>query len=318
MDDLARIVTDVVEGLADRRGDGEVATYIPALARVSPDHLGLAVLTVDGTLATAGDAHVPFSIQSISKVFTLTLALERDGEALWSRVGREPSGDPFNSIVQLESEKGVPRNPFINAGAIVVADALTAGRPAAGAIVDVLDFVRGLGDDPTVRIDAEVAASEEATGHRNRSLAWFMKAFGNLRGDPQAALRTYFQQCAIAMSCSQLARAALYLAHDGTDPLTGDRITSPDRTRRILSLLLTCGHYDASGDFAFRVGLPGKSGVGGGILCVVPGVGTVVAWSPGLTRSGNSFVGTLALEALVDRTGWSVFAPTSALRDPDA
>lgn len=261
------------------------------------------MITADGREYAAGDADEPLSIQSISKVFALTLALGEIGEALWQRVGREPSGSAFNSIVQLEHERGIPRNPFINAGALVVADVL-----GAGAIDRMLSFVRGRAGDAAIAVDTAVAESEARTGFRNVALANYIKAFGNLHGDVGDVLDVYFRQCSIAMSCRQLARSMWYLMAGGTDA-AGRVIVDAQRARRINALMLTCGHYDASGDFAFRVGVPAKSGVGGGIVAVVPGRATIAVWSPGLGREGNSVLGTLALEQLVQAMSWSVFTP---------
>jgi glutaminase len=307
IDDLAAVVAEVSQRMQAHLGRGRVANYIPALARVDPRQFGIAIAACDGRRAQAGDAQVPFSIQSLSKVFTLTLALEQLGADLWKRVGREPSGSPFNSIVQLEQEKGIPRNPLINAGALVVSDALLAGGAPRDAIARIVDFMRLRAADPSVSIDPEVAASEADTGFRNASLANFLRAFDNLQGPVADVLQVYFHQCALSMSCVQLARAALYLAHDGVDPITGARVISTVRARRINAVMMTCGHYDASGDFAFRVGLPGKSGVGGGILAIAPGRAAIAVWSPGLNPVGNSQVGLMALETLVAITGWSVF-----------
>ena len=305
--DIQAIVDAVLSDAETYRGHGEVANYIPALARVDPRKLGIAVALGDGTTYVAGDADEPFSIQSISKVFTLSLALGHVGASLWNHVGREPSGSPFNSIVQLEEERGKPRNPLINAGAIVVSDQLIGLRNADVAMEELLDFLRDRAGVEGVGIDENVAMSESMAGSLNRSLAHFVAAFGNLKNPVEEVLSVYFRQCAIAMSCRQLATAALYLAFDGVEPRTGDEIVIPSRARRINALMLTCGHYDNSGDFAFRIGLPGKSGVGGGILAVVPGTGAVCVWSPGLNAAGTSLAGAVALERLVERTGWSIF-----------
>ena len=300
MNDLTKAVLDIVADAAQAVDRGSVATYIPSLADVDPALFGIAIVAADGAVVAGGDADVPFSIQSVSKVFALTLALNRVGPALWQRVGVEPSGSAFNSIVQLESERGVPRNPFINAGAIVVSDILLGTGDPHEAVGDLLSFVRDLADDPSIVIDDEVAGSEAATGFRNTALANYMRAFGTVaRVDD--ALEVYFNQCAIAMSCRQLAMAGRYLMHGG------DGVVPPERARRILSLMLTCGHYDGSGEFAFRVGIPGKSGVGGGILAVVPGKASIAVWSPGLNARGNSKLGSEALERLAQVTGWSVF-----------
>jgi glutaminase len=306
-ENLADIVAVVCRDMQAHLGLGRVADYIPALARVDPRHFGIAVVTCDGRTACAGDADVPFSIQSISKVFTLTLALDRLGAPLWNRVGHEPSGSSFNSIVQLEREKGIPRNPLINAGALVVTDVVLAGRDPAAAIAEIAAFMQARADDPAVSVDPEVAGSEEQTGFRNASLANFLRAFENLQNPVTDVLEVYFNQCALRMSCRQLARAGLFLAHGGIDPRNDAKVTTPVRARRINAVMMTCGHYDASGDFAFRVGLPGKSGVGGGILAIAPHRAAIAVWSPGLNASGNSLVGVLALERLAALTRWSVF-----------
>lgn len=307
MTDLQALVDDIHAELAPRRGEGRVADYIPALARVDPMNFGIAIAGIDGTTALAGDAKAPFSIQSISKVFTLTLALKRSGADLWTRVGREPSGSPFNSIVQLEAEKGVPRNPLINAGALVVTDTLLDGRGPRAAASEIVEFLRGLSGGESVETDGEVADSEARTGFRNASLANFIRSFGNIRNPIDDVLGVYFGQCAIATSCLGLARAGLFLANGGVDPVSGRRVLDAAGARRICAVMMTCGHYDASGDFAFRVGLPGKSGVGGGILAVAPKRAAICVWSPGLGAAGTSLLGALALEKLAARTGWSVF-----------
>jgi glutaminase len=309
MVDLQAVVEEIHRSVSVREPRGKVADYIPELATVDPSHLGIAVVTVDGGTYLAGDADLAFSIQSISKVFTLTLALGMIGDSLWARVGREPSGTAFNSIVQLEFEKGRPRNPFINAGAIAVADVILAGHQPKEAIGEIVQFVRFLAADDTIAIDHKVARSETDTGFRNFALAQFMRSFGKLEHPAELVLGVYFHHCALAMSCLQLANAGLFLAAGGRNPATGNAVVSRERARRINSLMLTCGHYDGSGDFAYRVGLPGKSGVGGGILAIAPGKASIAVWSPGLGPTGNSLLGTAALEMLAQRTGWSVFGP---------
>jgi glutaminase len=305
--DLDKLLTTVHADILPHIGEGKVADYIPALAKIDPKKFGMAIATVDGALHRIGDADEPFSIQSISKVFTLTLALGRIGEAIWKRVGREPSGTPFNSIVQLESEHGIPRNPFVNAGAIVIADTLLSGHQPKETLGEILSFVRYLADDGTIVIDKDVARSEQQTGFRNAALANYMYAFSNIHNPVEKTLGVYFHQCALSMTCVQLARAGLFLANNGRLVGSGHSAVSPERARRINALMLTCGHYDASGDFAFRVGLPGKSGVGGGILVVAPGRAAIAVWSPGLNANGNSATGTRALESLARHSGWSVF-----------
>ncbi|KAB1072863.1 glutaminase [Methylobacterium planeticum] len=307
MPDLAGVVRAIADEMRARPDRGEVARYIPELARADPRAFGLAVIDAAGTVAVGGDADVPFSIQSISKVFTLTLALGMIGDRLWRRVGREPSGNPFNSIVQLELERGVPRNPFINAGAIAVTDVILSGHQPREALGEILRFLQALAQDPTITIDEAVAASEKRTGFRNVALANFMRSFGVLDNPVDYTLGVYFHHCAIAMSCRQLATAGRFLAHSGRNPATGYSVVSPERARRINAVMLTCGHYDGSGEFAYRVGLPGKSGVGGGILAIAPGKASIAVWSPGLDAAGNSHLGRIALEALTKRLGWSIF-----------
>ena len=300
---LDRVVRDIADEMRQRPDRGEVATYIPELARVDAKAFGLVVIDADGNVAAGGDSDTPFSIQSISKVFTLTLALGKVGDRLWRRVGREPSGSPFNSIVQLERERGIPRNPFINAGAIAVTDVILSGHQPREALGEILRFMRFLADDPSITIDEAVAASEQRTGFRNIALANYMKSFGVLDNPVDFTLGVYFHHCAIAMSCRQLAMAGRFLAHLGRNPSTGLSVVQPERARRINALMLTCGHYDGSGEFAYRVGLPGKSGVGGGILAIAPGKASIAVWSPGLDASGNSHLGQIALEAL--QRGWA-------------
>ncbi|MDO8875499.1 MAG: glutaminase [Pseudolabrys sp.] len=305
--DLDLVVSEIADEMRARTDRGAVAHYIPELARVDASQFGLAVIDADGNAAVGGDADIPFSIQSISKVFTLTLALGRYGDRLWRRVGREPSGSPFNSIVQLEREQGVPRNPFINAGAIAVTDLILSGHQPREALGEILSFVRFLADDETISIDEAVAASEQRTGFRNAALANYMKSFGVLENPVELTLGVYFHQCAIAMSCKQLAMAGRFLAKSGRNPSTGLQVIQPERARRINAVMLTCGHYDGSGEFAYRVGLPGKSGVGGGIFAVAPGKASIAVWSPGLDAAGNSHLGRIALEALSKRMNWSIF-----------
>ncbi|TRW99569.1 glutaminase [Paracoccus sp. M683] len=286
------------------RGDwGKVADYIPELADVDPAQFGIAVLLADGSMCSAGAARVGFSVQSISKVFSLACVLGRIGEQIWQRVGREPSGSRFDSILLLELEKGIPRNPFINAGALVVTDELLTGRTPRDALSEIIHFIRLAADDDDIHIDRAVAMSEQDTGDRNRALVNYLKSYGNLKNPVDYALGTYFHQCAIEMSCIQLARAGRVIAGLPGAPA----ILSPTRARRINALMLTCGHYDESGDFAFRVGLPGKSGVGGGLLIVAPGRASIAIWSPGLNDTGNSRAGTFAARRLAEFTGWSVF-----------
>lgn len=283
---------------------GEVASYIPALAEVPDDRFALALSDLDGEEPAVGDADVGFSIQSIAKVLTLTLAMQRWSDNIWARVGREPSGDPFNSLVQLEYERGRPRNPFINSGAIVVTDILHDVCDDPGA--ELLELASELVGEE-VRVDERVWASEKDSGSRNRAMANLMASFGNLHNDVEAVLDDYFFQSSLVMTTRQLARSVRFLANDGVDPASGRRVLSAMDARRVTALMLTCGTYDAAGAFAFEVGIPCKSGVGGGIVGVVPDALGVCVWSPPLDATGNSAAGRIALDELVDRTDLSIF-----------
>ena len=304
MPELA-LLEEVVEKVRPLLGQGRVANYIPALASVDAGKLGIAVTTVDGETLGAGDYLEPFSIQSISKVFSLTLALTLYEEAeIWSRVGKEPSGHSFNSLVQVELERGKPRNPFINAGALVIADLLQSrlGAPKHR----MLELVRQLSQNDKVSFDKQVADSEYQHSARNAAIAYLMKSFGNFQGDVDTVLRTYFHYCALKMNCADLSKAMLYLANRGKS-ITGTELISPVQTRQLNALLATSGLYDGAGEFAYRVGMPGKSGVGGGIIAVIPGELSICVWSPELDNHGNSLAGTAMLEHLSQRLGRSIF-----------
>lgn len=297
---LERIASDI----APMVGGGTPAEYIPALASVDPRRFGMAIADLDGNVFGVGDWQVPFSAQSITKVFALALALAEGGDSLWDRVGREPSGNPFNSLVQLEYENGIPRNPFINAGALVVTDRLQSLTGDASS--ELLEFLRAESGNPDIGFDAEVAASEQEHGDRNAALAHFMAAYGNIDNPVPALLDHYFWQCSIEMSCADLARAGRFLARHGLRA-DGSRLLTRSEAKQINAVMLTCGTYDAAGEFAYRVGLPGKSGVGGGIVAVVPGACTLAVWSPGLDARGNSVAGVAALDRFTTLTGLSVF-----------
>jgi len=303
--DYGAVLNRIMDDIRPYLGQGRPADYIPALAQVDPMKFGMAVQTADGAAHVVGDGAERFSIQSISKVFSLTLAMRFEGPAIWQRVGREPSGNPFNSLVQLEYEQGIPRNPFINAGALVMTDIIMRHTDDAKGLM--LAFVRELAGNDAIDYDPVVAASEWEAGHRNFALAHFLKSFGNIRGNVDQVLDTYFHQCSLTMSCSDLARAMLFLAAGGVMPGSGTTVTSPRQTKRLNALMMTCGLYDEGGDFAFRVGMPGKSGVGGGIVGVLPGELTAVVWSPALNPNHNSLCGMLALEWFTTLTGRSIF-----------
>ncbi|WP_405475190.1 glutaminase [Streptomyces sp. NBC_00009] len=297
---LERIATEIEQ----TPGRGRPADYIPALAACDPRRFGMAVAELDGTVYGVGDWQQPFSTQSLTKVFTLALVLAREGDELWEHVGREPSGNPFNSLVQLEYENGIPRNPFINAGALVVTDRLQTQTGDAAGIL--LEFLRAESGNPELAFDRDVASSEAAHGDRNAALGHFMASYGNIDNPVPALLEQYFRQCSIEASCADLALAAGFLARHGIRA-DGSRLLTRSQAKQVNAVMLTCGTYDAAGEFAYRVGLPGKSGVGGGIVAVVPGRCTLAVWGPGLDKRGNSVAGVAALDRFTTLTGLSVF-----------
>lgn len=306
--DYQKVINEIAQEIHPLLGDGKVADYIPALASVDLKQFAMTLTLFDGSQFSVGKVDTLFSIQSISKVFSFTLALKYHGKELYKRVGHEPSGNPFNSLVQLEYEHGIPRNPFINAGAINVTDSLVNHFGSVDeAYTQVLEFVKDISDDNSIASNSIVAESEMENGFRNLALANLMKSFNNLDNCVEDVVGVYFNHCSIEMNTKMLSRAMLYLANDGVDPITSKIHTTASQSKRINSLMLTCGHYDASGDFAFNVGLPGKSGVGGGIVAVVPNIMSIAVWSPGLNKQGNSLVGTKALELFTDKTGLSIF-----------
>nr|WP_241584270.1 glutaminase B [Rosenbergiella epipactidis] len=287
-------------------GQGQVASYIPALAQVPANQLGVAICTHDGQLLTAGDASQRFSIQSISKVLSLTVAMTRYSEHdLWQRVGKDPSGQPFNSLVQLEMEQGIPRNPFINAGALVVCDMLQSRLSAPRQ--QMLTLVRRLSGVEDIHYDRQVASSELAHSARNAAIAWLMKSFDNFHNDVNTVLENYFHYCALSMNCEELARCFRYLISPELCKVLFRQELNHRQVSHINALMMTSGMYNAAGEFAWRVGLPAKSGVGGGIVAIVPGKMSIAVWSPALDQFGNSLAGTAVLEHISDRLAFSVF-----------
>jgi glutaminase len=299
-----RVLEEIEREIQPLLGRGRVADYIPPLAAMSPRRFGMALRTPEGETCNVGEAGQRFSIQSIAKVFALTLAMRLEGDAIWRRVGREPSGTTFNSLVQLEVERGIPRNPLINAGALVIVDAIL--DHAADGEDPILDFVRRAAANPAIGYDLMVAEAERDTGHRNRAMAHFLKSFGNLHNEPERVLDAYFRLCSLSMSCEELTAAFLYLATGGRTP-AGEAVATPRQAKRVNAVMLTCGVYDEAGDYAYRVGLPAKSGVGGGVVAVMPGRFVAAVWSPGLSEKGNSLAGTMALELLTTKTAISIF-----------
>ena len=285
---------------------GKLANYIPALEKVNANDFAMSIVTLDNKQYNIGCTEQDFSIQSVSKVFTFTLALQNYSKELYKRVGHEPSGDPFNSLAQLEYENGIPRNPFINAGAIVTTDSLLSIYKN-NTFEEILKFIQEISNCEKIKFNDEIYKSELNHGFRNIALINLMKSFNNINNDTKEVIEVYFKQCSIMMNTKQLAHSMLFLANHGTNPRTNEVIINEAKAKRINSLMLTCGHYDASGDFAYRVGLPGKSGVGGGIVAIVPQKMGICVYSPKLNQQGNSLVGTKALELFTTKTGFSIF-----------
>ncbi len=302
---MQQILEDILFDVKNQPNTGSIATYIPELAKIDPSKFGLYLKFLDGSAYSIGDSMETFSIQSISKVFATALLFSKIDDKMWDRVGKEPSGNPFNSLVQLEYEKGIPRNPLINSGAIVVADMLV--DILQDPKVDFLNFIRYLSSDQTIDYNMFVFESEKNTGFRNVALANFIKSFGNIRNDVNEVLDFYFLMCSLAMSCQQLAESFLLFANHGVHPKSREAIMTVSQTKRMNALMQTCGFYDEAGEFTFKVGLPGKSGVGGGIVAILPKKYSVAVWGPILNAKGNSEAGMKALELLTTKTGYSIF-----------
>lgn len=299
------IFQEIYQELQLAEGVGRVADYIPELARVDPDQFGVHLSTITGDKYAFGDAEKRFSIQSIAKVFSFVLAYSRVKSAVWERMDLEPAGTPFNSLVQLEHDQGIPRNPFINAGAIVVCDILVSEFPSPKE--DILSFIHRLSGNHSICFNPRVAQSEKENGFRNYALVNLMKSFHNIHNGIDEVMDLYFHICSIEMSCQELSESTLFLANNGVVPYSGERILSPSRTKRTNALMQTCGFYDEAGQFTFKVGLPGKSGVGGGIVAVHPEKYSIAVWSPPLNKKGNSYKGMLFLEEFTTKTKLSIF-----------
>lgn len=284
---------------------GKLPTYIPELANIDSVKFGIHITTIDQFSFGIGDYSERFSIQSIAKVLSLSLAYGILGEKIWKRIGVEPSGNAFNSLIQLEADKGIPRNPFINAGAIVISDILISHLE--NPKEDFLAYVRGISNNSEINYSEKIANSEKNVGFRNVALCNFIKSLGNIENKPSDVLDFYFDLCSIEMNCKELSELFLYLANDGTMPANGKTILTKSQSRRMNALLQTCGFYDESGEFAFKVGLPGKSGVGGGIIAIHPNRFAITVWSPKLNDKGNSFKGMKFLEEFTTKTETSIF-----------
>lgn len=298
------IFNEIYHQITNSEHFGEVAGYIPELAKIDPDKFGAYLLTEDGEGVGVGDWEIKFSIQSIVKVLLLSLAYKILGDKIWQRVGVEPSGNSYNSLVQLETDDGIPRNPFINAGAIVMCDMLITELD--NPVVDFLDFVRGISENYKINYSRSIAKSEKSVGYRNMALCYFMKSFGNIKNDPNEVLDFYFQVCSIKMTCKELAETFTFL-HSKYINENRNNILTVGQAKRVNAIMQTCGFYDESGEFAFEVGLPGKSGVGGGIVAINPDNYCLAVWSPKLNNKGNSYRGLRFLQMFTNKTESSIF-----------
>ena len=305
MENYKKIIEDIYLEVKNVDDIGKVANYIPELAFVDSNNFGINITTINNESFGIGDSETKFSIQSVTKILSLTLAYKLEGEKLWERVDVEPSGNPFNSLLQLEADLGKPRNPFINAGAIVVCDVLISHLK--NPKEDFLNFCREISDNTTLNYNEKIAQSEKSSGFRNIALCNFIKSFGNIKNNVDEVLDFYFHICSLEMTCKELSQMFLYLAEDNFITKKGTKIISESQTKRINAIMLTCGFYDESGEFAFRVGLPGKSGVGGGIIAVHPDKYCISVWSPKLNKKGNSYKGMLFLEKFTTKTTSSIF-----------
>ncbi len=302
---VEKIIQEIYLQIIEIEDEGQVASYIPELANVDATKFGVHISTIDHLHFGIGHCYDKFSIQSIAKVLSLSLAYKILGEKIWERLGVEPSGTGFNSLVQLEADNGIPRNPFINAGAIVISDILLSNLE--NPKEDFLAFVRNLSDNSEINYSDKIATSEKIVGYRNAALCHFIKSFGNIQNEPADVLNFYFDLCSLEMNCQELSELFLYLANHGSNVVDNHSILTKSQSKRMNALMQTCGFYDESGEFAFKVGLPGKSGVGGGIIAIHPNQYAIAVWSPKLNKKGNSYKGMRFLEEFTTKTQLSIF-----------
>lgn len=300
-----KIFIKIANELATFKDNGNVANYIPELGTVDPNKFGVHLTTINDKHFNFGDSNEKFSIQSISKVLSLVMAYNFEGEKLWKRVGVEPSGTAFNSLIQLETDLGIPRNPLINAGALVISDILVSHLK--NPKKDFIEFVRKVSGISTIDYCTRIAESEKSTGYRNTALINLMKSFGNIKNDIDIVMDFYFNLCSIEMTCKELSQTFLFLATYGISPYTEERILSKSKSKRLNAIMQLCGFYDEAGEFSFKVGLPGKSGVGGGIVAIYPNKYSIAVWSPKLNKKGNSNKGIQFLELFTTETKTSIF-----------
>ncbi len=299
------VINDIYRDVSDKENIGQAASYIPELAKIDPEKFGVYLKTVENQEFGVGDWQTKFSIQSIAKVLSLSLAYKILGDSIWDRVGVEPSGNPFNSLIQLETDHGIPRNPLINGGAMVICDLLISHTE--NACAEFLQFIRKICSNSNINYSTAIAESEKSVGYRNIALCNFIKSFGNIKNPPDEVLDFYFHMCSIEMTCQELARTFMFLVDDNFKTRENEPVLNISQAKRINAIMQTCGFYDESGEFSFKVGLPGKSGVGGGIIAVHPGKYSIAVWSPKLNSKGNSYRGMNFLESFTTKTKLSIF-----------
>ena len=300
-----QIINEVYQQVSKENNSGTLADYIPELSKIADHKFGIYLATIDKTEFSIGDYAEKFSIQSVVKIFSLIMAYRLLGHDIWQRVGVEPSGTPFNSLVQLESDNGIPRNPFINSGALVICDILVSELK--NPKEDFLGFINTVSQNTHIEFSKKIMSSEKSVGYRNIALCNYIKSYGNIHNDPEEVLDLYFNICSIEMTCQELARSCLFLANNGKTLSSQERILNKSQTKRVNAIMQTCGFYDESGEFSFKVGLPGKSGVGGGIIAIHPNKYSIAVWSPKLNAKGNSYRGMKFLELLTTRLQSSIF-----------
>ena len=301
---MEEVLLRAIEVGRGKTARGKVATYIPELGKADPQQLGVSVFTRSGRRIASGDTKVRFTIQSIAKVISLAMALEVCGfEDVFRNVGMEPSGDAFNSLLKLEKADSTPHNPMINAGAIVIASYLA----SRSSFEELMELSRAICLDPGITLDECIYQSEMSHSSRNRAIAYLLDSKGYIEGDVEQALRFYVKMCSMSVTAESLAGLGLVLANDGVNPENGRRLLSAQTVKVVKTIMLTCGMYDGSGEFAVRVGVPSKSGVGGGILAVVDGRMGIGIFGPALDAKGNSIAGVAMLEYLSNQMGFHMF-----------
>lgn len=303
-EDVAQVFLEAYENGLEATASGKCADYIPELAKADPGAFGIYMLNGQGESLSFGDVNTRFSIQSISKVINLAVSLKFRGfQNTFSHVMMEPSGDAFNSILKLDTRSNLPFNPMINAGAIQTVSLLTNEF----SFEELMQFARELCMDPDISLNEAVYHSERDTGDRNRAIAYLLKSKGVLQADPDRTVDLYFRMCSLSVTAKSLAGLGIVLANGGVNPFTGKHWIAPGYVRTLKSIMFTCGMYDFSGEFGVRVGVPAKSGVGGGLVCSVKGPMGIGLYGPALDQFGNSIAAVTAMEHISHRLGLHVF-----------